>query len=137
MRLSFFFVLLFISLLSHSQPPKRELRGAWLTTFYNIDWPDNSQNPQQQQQALISILNSYKEAGINTVFMQIRSQCDAMYASNIEPWSSDLTGVQGLAPFPLWDPLAFAITECHKRALEIHAWINPYRAVSNINQISS
>src|SRR5678816_1054886 len=76
------------------------------------------------------------ETGMNTVYLQVRSQCDALYPSNIEPWSADLTGTQGRAPNPIWDPLQFAIDESHKHGMELHAWLNPYRAASNINNIT-
>ncbi len=131
MRFIFSIIAFFTFVYINAQPLKREMRGAWLTTFLNIDWPVRTQTPLEQRESLISILNTYHTVGINTVYLQVRSQCDAMYPSEIEPWSADLTGVQGMAPFPLWDPLAFAIEECHKRALEIHAWINPYRAIAN------
>src|SRR5690606_34949935 len=91
------------SLVSTSQP-LRELRGVWLTTFSNIDWPKRNETPQQQSESLLRILNLLKETGINTVYMQVRSQCDAMYNSSIEPWSADLTGTQGVAPADNWDP---------------------------------
>lgn len=130
-----FFLLLLsihIAFTIHAQhPPKRELRGAWITTFYGSDWPDRTETPVEQQAAFINILDHHKATGINVIYVQMRSQCDAMYASNIEPWSADLTGKQGLAPSPLWDPLQFAIDETHKRGIEFHAWLNPYRAVSN------
>lgn len=115
----------------HTHAQKREMRGVWLTTFSNIDWPQRNQTPEQQQQALIRLLNMYQSTGLNTVYLQIRSQCDALYPSTIEPWSADLTGTQGKAPEPYWDPLQFAIDECRKRTMELHAWINPYRAVAN------
>src|SRR5215203_5701418 len=115
--------------------PKRELRAAWIATFTNIDWPVRAQTPVQQQTGLNSILTHHMETGMNTVYLQVRSQCDALYASTIDPWSADLTGTQGKAPSPLWDPLQFAIEECHKRGMELHAWINPYRAVANANQL--
>ncbi|HRN80410.1 MAG TPA: family 10 glycosylhydrolase [Ferruginibacter sp.] len=118
-----------VTLTTHAQ--KREMRGVWLTTFSNIDWPQRNQSPEQQQQALIRLLNMYQSVGLNTVYLQVRSQCDALYPSTIEPWTADLTGTQGKAPEPLWDPLQFAIEECRKRSLELHAWINPYRAVTN------
>jgi uncharacterized lipoprotein YddW (UPF0748 family) len=118
-------------------PPKREFRGAWIATYANIDWPNRTQTPAQQQSVLITILNHHQATGINTVFLQVRSQCDALYASTIDPWSADLTGTQGKAPTPLWDPLQFAIEEAHKRGMELHAWINPYRAVANANQLGS
>lgn len=109
----------------------RELRGAWLTTFSNIDWPKRNETPQQQKESLVQILDLLKETGMNTIYLQVRSQCDAMYNSALEPWSADLTGTQGLAPADNWDPLQFAIEESHKRGMDLHAWINPYRAVAN------
>jgi uncharacterized lipoprotein YddW (UPF0748 family) len=118
-------------------PPKRELRGAWIATFSNIDWPTRTQTPAQQQSTLITILNHHQQTGLNAIYLQVRSQCDALYPSTIEPWTIDLNGQQGRAPSPLWDPMQFAIDESHKRGMEFHAWINPYRAVSNINNLSS
>lgn len=114
-----------------AQKPKRELRGAWVATYLNIDWPNKTQTPQQQRDAFITIVNHHQQTGVNALYIQIRSQSDAMYPSAIDPWSADLTGTQGTAPSPLWDPLAFMIEECHKRGIEFHAWINPYRAVGN------
>ena len=87
MKISLLIVISLLTQFSFSQSPKRELRGAWLTTFYNIDWPDNSQNPQQQQLALISMLDNYKEAGINTVFMQIAlNHSDSKFHQFIQPY---------------------------------------------------
>lgn len=109
--------------------PKRDLRGAFVASVYNLDWPTNkSATPAVQQAELIAILDNLKTNGYNSVFLQVRSECDAMYISTIEPWSQWLTGTQGQAPSPLWDPLAFAVTEAHNRGLELHAWLNPYRA---------
>lgn len=116
---------------------KRELRGAWITTYSNIDWPDRAQTPQQQRDDFIKIIDHHKATGINAVYVQVRSQCDAMYPSALEPWSADLTGVQGMAPSPLWDPLQFMIAECHKRGIEFHAWLNPYRAAGKNTSLSS
>jgi uncharacterized lipoprotein YddW (UPF0748 family) len=136
------FVLLFFLLIAvkntfSQQNPKRGLRGAWIATFSNIDWPIRTQTPTQQKNAFVNLLDNLKNAGINTVFVQVRSQCDAMYASSIEPWSADLTGVQGQAPSPFWDPMVFMIEECHKRNIEFHAWLNPYRAISNFAGINN
>lgn len=117
--------------------PKREFRGAWIATYLNIDWPNRSQTPVQQQAALLTILDHHKATGLTALFIQVRSQCDAMYASGIEPWSADLTGTQGKVPEPFWDPMQFAIEECHKRGIEFHAWLNPYRAAGNSNNIPS
>lgn len=117
------------------QPPKREMRGAWIATYANIDWPNRTQTPAQQRAAFLTILEHHKATGLNTLYIQVRSQCDALYPSAIEPWSADLTGTQGKAPNPEWDPMQFMIEECHKRGIEFHAWLNPYRAAANSNNI--
>lgn len=109
-------------------PPKYEFRGAWIATVIRLDWP-KSTTTQAQQDELVRMLDELDEAGINAVFFQVRSEADAMYQSDIEPWSYWLTGEQGKAPDPFYDPLQFAIEEAHKRGMELHAWFNPYRAV--------
>jgi uncharacterized lipoprotein YddW (UPF0748 family) len=111
--------------------PKHELRGVWISTHLSLDWPNRTQTPAQQRAALTAILDHNKATGMNAVFFQVRSQSDAMYPSELEPWAYYLTNNQGSAPAPFWDPLAFAIEETHKRGMEFHAWINPYRAVAN------
>ncbi len=133
------FLCLFLCLAGNTQqPPKRELRGAWIASYLGIDWPNKNQSPAQQRASLVSILDQHQATGINTIYLQVRSQCDALYPSSIEPWSSDLTGTQGLAPSdPTWDPLQFAIEEAHKRGMELHAWINPYRAVATASKLPS
>lgn len=109
--------------------PKRDLRGAWVSTVSNIDWPSSRTLTTAQQQAeLLGILDTLARTGINTVYLQVRPESDALYASAIEPWSYWLTNAQGAAPNPLWDPLQFAVAEAHKRGMELHAWFNPYRA---------
>lgn len=109
--------------------PKHEFRGAWIATVVNLDWPSTNSLPVATQQAqLVSMLDGLKEAGVNAVIFQVRSEADAMYPSDIEPWSYWLTGSQGAPPSPLYDPLAFAVEEAHARGMEIHAWFNPYRA---------
>jgi uncharacterized lipoprotein YddW (UPF0748 family) len=117
--------------------PKHELRGVWISTHLSLDWPNRNQTPAQQRAALSAILDHNKATGMNAVFFQVRSQSDAMYPSELEPWSYYLTNNQGSAPAPFWDPLAFAIEETHKRGMEFHAWINPYRAVANTATESS
>lgn len=114
---------------SSSNTPKYEMRGAWIATVINLDWPIQRDTPTNQQAALIRILDKLKSTGINAVFFQVRSESDAMYQSDLEPWSVYLTGEQGKAPNPAWDPLAFAIAEAHKRGMELHAWINPFRVI--------
>lgn len=116
--------------------PKREMRGVWLSTHLSLDWPNRTQTPVQQRSALTTLLDHNKATGVNSVFFQVRSQADAMYPSSIEPWSYYLTGTQGKTPSPAWDPLQFAIDESRKRGLEVHAWINPYRAVSDVSAAS-
>lgn len=112
-------------------PPKvmRELRAVWVASVGNIDWPStNGLTTAQQKAELIALLDRAVELRLNTVVLQVRPACDALYSSSIEPWSEYLTGTMGKAPEPFYDPLAFAITEAHRRGLELHAWFNPYRA---------
>ena len=109
--------------------PKHDLRGAWVSTVSNIDWPSSRTLTTSQQQAeLVRILDTLAATGINTVYLQVRPESDALYASSLEPWSYWLTGTQGTAPSPLWDPLDFAINAAHARGMQLHAWLNPYRA---------
>ena len=109
--------------------PKRDMRGVFLPSVLSITWPSNrNAAPAVQQAELITMLDNLKANGYNSVFLQVRPESDALYASTLEPWSYWLTGTQGTAPSPLWDPLAFAVTESHARGLDLHAWLNPYRA---------
>jgi uncharacterized lipoprotein YddW (UPF0748 family) len=118
-----------------AQSPKREFRGVWVAHVSNIDWPSRRDlTAQQQRQEFISLLDEHKRNGINAVIVQVRSACDAMYPSEIEPWSEWLTGRQGQNPG--YDPLAFMIAEAHKRGMEFHAWFNPFRAVTDVRSAS-
>lgn len=109
--------------------PKREFRAAWVSTVANIDWPSSRELSTREQQAeLIAILDRAVELNLNAIILQVRPMGDAMYASRLEPWSEFLTGTAGRAPQPFWDPLEFAVEECRRRGLELHAWFNPYRA---------
>lgn len=111
------------------QGPMREFRGVWVATVANIDWPSRPGLPTETQQAeAIEILDRMVELNMNAVVFQIRPMCDAFYDSPYEPWSHYLTGEQGKAPEPFYDPLEFWVTESHKRGLELHTWFNPYRA---------
>ena len=132
-----FLVLLYFPL--RAQPLKREVRGAWITTYLNLDWPSSrSLTTAQQQTEIISLLDQLKATGINTVYFQVRSQCDAAYVSSIEPWADIFsTANLGAGPNPVYDPLQFVIDACRKRGMEIHAWFNPYRAVANFNNINN
>lgn len=110
-------------------PVARELRAVWVATVGNIDWPSRPGLSTWAQQAeLLAILDRAKALGLNAVVFQVRPAADALYASEYEPWSEYLSGQQGVAPEPFYDPLAFAVKEAHARGLELHAWINPYRA---------
>ena len=133
-KLTFLISIIFLTtyLFSQSIPPKRELRAAWIATVANIDWPSGT-NTLNQKQQLINILDGLKSLNINAIMFQIRPECDALYQSNIEPWSRWLTGTQGLAPNPFYDPLQFAVEEAHKRGMELHAWFNPYRAERKVS----
>jgi uncharacterized lipoprotein YddW (UPF0748 family) len=104
--------------------PNREFRAIWLTTVFGLDWP-KSTVPETQKEELRILFDKVKDANMNAVLLQVRSESDALYQSTKEPWSRWLTGTQGQDPG--YDPLAFAIEEAHKRGLELHAWINPFR----------
>jgi uncharacterized lipoprotein YddW (UPF0748 family) len=109
--------------------PLREFRAAWVASVANINWPSKpGLSTEEQQTEAISILNYLQENKFNAVILQVRPQADALYASPIEPWSYFLTGEQDKAPDPYYDPLSFWVEEAHKRGLELHAWMNPYRA---------
>jgi len=108
--------------------PRREFRAAWIATVANIDWPSRPGLPADRQQAeLTTLLDRAAATGLNAVILQIRPGADAVYASEIEPWSEYLSGTMGVAPSPPYDPLEFAISEAHARGLELHTWFNPYR----------
>ncbi len=127
--LSFFFFLPVYGQLKTFYP-KREFRGAWIQA---VNGQFRGMGTEQMKQNLIQQLDALEEAGINAIIFQIRPEADALYASGIEPWSRYLTGVQGKAPNPLWDPMDFMLKECHKRGMEFHAWINPYRVKTSIS----
>lgn len=114
-------------------PLKHEFRATWLATVSNIDWPrtkaTDATKRQQQQKELTDIFDKMVAGNMNACCMQVRSLCDAMYQSSYEPWSAALTGTRGKDPG--YDPLAFAIEEAHKRGLELHIWVNPFRVTSS------
>ncbi|MDT0675400.1 glycoside hydrolase family 10 protein [Autumnicola musiva] len=107
----------------------REFRAAWVATVANINWPSRpGLNSKEQQREAIGLLDFLKNHHFNAVILQVRPQADALYQSDLEPWSYFLTGKQGQAPEPFYDPLHFWIEAAHDRGLELHAWLNPYRA---------
>jgi uncharacterized lipoprotein YddW (UPF0748 family) len=119
------------------QAPRHEFRAAWIATVDNIDWPSKKGLPSDSQRAeFVRMLDMHRANGMNAVIMQIRPAADAFFPSGFEPWSEWLTGVQGTPPRPYYDPLAFMIDEVHKRGMEFHAWLNPYRAQFNIGKSS-
>ena len=138
-------LLLTISLCSMGQTPdtsverrpKYEFRGVWVASVENIDWPSKKGLPVDSQKAEFTrLLDMHQRNGMNAVVVQVRPAADAFYASPYEPWSEWLTGIQGEAPSPYYDPLEFMIEETHKRGMEFHAWCNPYRAVHTIGKSS-
>lgn len=104
---------------------KREFRGAWIQC---VNGQFLGMSSRQMQDTLSYQLDRLKEYGVNAIIFQVRPECDALYKSDYEPWSRFLTGVQGKAPSPYWDPLAWMVEQCHRRGMELHAWINPFRA---------
>jgi len=129
-------IVLGLSLVAMAQQtyPKRELRGVWIATVANIDYPlSRNASTAEKISELKSLLNKLHEMGINSVFFQVRTECDALYNSSIEPWSYWLTGQQGTAPEPFFDPLEVAITEAHRLGMQLHAWFNPYRCIKSLS----
>ena len=120
----FLFLLLGFTLSLHAQK-KREFRGAWIQC---VNHQFEGIGTVEMQRTLTYQLNELQKDGVNAIIFQVRPECDALYESQLEPWSRFLTGQQGKAPSPYWDPLQWMIDECHKRNMELHAWINPYRA---------
>jgi len=114
--------------------PKTEFRGVWIATVVNIDWPKTNNDSVAKQKAdYIEILDTYQKLNYNAVIVQIRSVGDAFYPTQLAPWSKYLTGKEGKAPTPYYDPLEWMINEAHLRGFEFHAWMNPYRATMDYN----
>lgn len=120
-------------------PPDREFRSAWVATVWRLDWPQttisstgNQTQIQKQKDQMIQLLDSLSLNNFNAINFQVRSRSDAMYRSSYEPWSSDLVDSRGMDPG--WDPLEFVVAECHRRGMECHAWVNPYRYESVAHQ---
>lgn len=117
--------------------PTYEFRGVWIATVDNIDWPNRGDvNSVTQKAEFIRQLDLHKKNGMNAIIAQVRPAADAFYPSLLEPWSQWLSGVQGKPPAPYYDPLEFMVEETHKRGMEFHAWLNPYRANFNIRTAS-
>lgn len=114
---------------------ENEMRAAWVSTVYNLDWPKTKNNASKQKQELTQMMDKLKGCGINTIILQVRPESDALYKSSINPWSKYLTGTQGKDPG--YDPLSYAVSEAHKRGMEIHAWFNPYRVTTSGTDLSA
>jgi uncharacterized lipoprotein YddW (UPF0748 family) len=134
-RYFFIFLLVFCGGAYAQVAPKYEFRAVWVATVNNIDWPSKSGlSTEQQKKEVIDILNMHSKNGMNAIIMQIRPAADAFYKSELEPWSRYITGTQGKAPSPFYDPLQFWIEQCHQRNMEFHAWLNPFRVAQNANE---
>lgn len=113
---------------SMAESPKREFRSAWMAGM-GIDWPQTKNDKEAQQKELCNYLDNFKRQNFTGVCIHVRPNADAYYRSTLEPWSGDFTGTRGKDPG--WDPLAFAVEECHKRGLECYAWLNPFRITAS------
>lgn len=133
MKVKFLISVLILTVLSaFGENPKREFRGAWLHVIGQSQWQNKT--VEQQKKYIEQQFDLLQQAGCNAIFFQVRPTADALYISEIEPWSAWLTGKRGKAPSPLWDPMEYAIEEAHKRGMEFHAWLNPYRVTSNAKE---
>ena len=124
-------VLLAIAALPMSSGVKREVRSVWMATVWALDWPSSTSSTTAQKNEMVKYLDVLQKNNFNAVYFQVRTMRDAFYKSSYEPWSSYLTGTRGKDPG--WDPLAFVVEECHKRGMECHAWVNPYRFSTGSN----
>ncbi len=132
-KFCFAFLLAAIFISIHAQNPKREFRGAWLHVIGQTQWQNKT--TAQAKAYVCEQLDKLKDAGCNAVIFQVRPTADAVYKSDLEPWSAWLTGKRGQAPNPMWDPMEFTLSEAHKRGMEFHAWLNPYRVTSTAKEI--
>ena len=128
-RTKFLLIALLLTALTITAQPKREFRGAWIQC---VNGQFRGVGTKTMQETLTYQLDELQKDGCNVIIFQVRPECDALYQSAIEPWSYYLTGQQGKAPQPYWDPLAWMVEQCHKRGMELHAWINPYRAKTKV-----
>lgn len=124
-------VLLAIAALPMSSGVKREVRSVWMATVWALDWPSSTSSTTAQKNEVVKYLDVLQKNNFNAIYFQVRTMSDAFYKSSYEPWSSYLTGTRGKDPG--WDPLAFVVEECHKRGIECHAWVNPYRFSTGSN----
>ena len=134
-HISLIFLIILILPFNAYPQKKREFRGAWIQC---VNGQFQGMTPSEMRETLSNQLDILQNDGVNAIIFQVRPECDALYQSSLEPWSRFLTGEQGKAPQPFWDPLKWIIDQCHKRGMELHAWINPYRAKTKATtQLSS
>ena len=135
MRKTLLYLLLALASITTNAQNKREFRGAWIQS---VNGQFMGMGTEKMQRTLSYQLDELQKDGVNAIIFQVRPECDALYASSYEPWSRFLTGRQGVAPSPYWDPLYWMINECHRRGMELHAWINPFRAkTKNTTELAS
>ncbi|MCH5214726.1 MAG: family 10 glycosylhydrolase [Muribaculaceae bacterium] len=132
-RFLFILVSVLLTFSAYAENPKREFRGAWIHVIGQSQWMNKT--PQQQRDYISKQFQLLEEAGCNAVIFQVRPTADALYKSKYEPWSYWLTGKRGKKPSEDWDPLAYAVEEAHKRGMELHAWLNPYRVTSSPKEV--
>ena len=127
-------LLLLVVALSLQAQQKREFRGAWIQS---VNGQFKGMSTEAMQRTLRYQLDELQKDGCNAVIFQVRPECDALYESSLEPWSYYLTGEQGTRPYPYWDPLQWMVEQCHRRGMELHAWINPYRAKTKVAHLNA
>src|ERR1035437_5775241 len=133
-KINLLFCFIFIISGVNAQHLKREMRAVWIATVANIDWPSQRNlSSKAQRDEMRKLLDQFAKNNINAIVLQIRPTADAFYPSTLEPWSNWLTGKQGSKPNPYYDPLQFIIEEAHKRCIEVHVWLNPYRVTNSDN----
>src|SRR5690554_2538296 len=119
---------------AQDKAPLYEFRGVWIASVANIDWPSRpGLDAEEQKRELLWILDQHQLSGMNAIMLQVRPTAGAFFQNGKEPWSYYLTGEQGKAPEPDYDPLAFAVEKAHERGMELHAWFNPYRASQDLD----
>ena len=133
-KITLFFILSLCVMSLFAQQSKREMRAVWIATVANIDWPSQRNlTSKAQREEMRALLDEFAKNNMNAIVVQIRPTADAFYPSELEPWSNWLTGKQGERPNPYYDPLQFIVEEAHKRCIEVHVWMNPYRVLNSDN----
>ncbi|WP_222984585.1 glycoside hydrolase family 10 protein [Flagellimonas meishanensis] len=136
-KIAYILLLLFLGACGAHKVPEEELRGVWVATVVNIDWPKNAQDGgTKKKEDFIKILDFYQDLNFNAAIVQIRAAGDAFYPSNLAPWSKYLSGKEGNPPQDFENPLEWMIDETHKRGMEFHAWLNPYRATFDLDTLA-